>query len=224
VGVPIKVEGRLWGFMIVALTREKLLPADAEERLAGFTDLAATAAANAEAQAEVTASWARVVAAADQVRRQIERDLHEAAQQRLVSLALRLRATQASLPGQLGAQLDHAVAEAVGALDELREIAHGIHPAVLAEHGLIPELKTLARRSPIPVDLQVHVKERLPEPTEVSAYYVIAEALANARSRFQRPRPYLLARLARHYLFSRDQTSTPEWLLWAHEVALNRLT
>jgi signal transduction histidine kinase len=84
------------------------------------------------------------------------------------------------MPPEFGAQLDHAVAEATSALDELREIARGIHPAVLAERGLAPALKALARRSPIPVDLRVRVDERLPEPVEVSAYYVIAEALTNA--------------------------------------------
>ena len=115
---------------------EEPLPADTEARLAGFTELAATAIANAEARAEVTASRARIVAAADQARRRIERDLHDGAQQRLVSLALRLRAAQAAVPpelGELGAELDRAVAVAAGALDELREIARGIHPAVLAE-------------------------------------------------------------------------------------------
>jgi signal transduction histidine kinase len=179
VGVPIWVGGRLWGVMSAG-SRSEPLPAGTEARLTGFTELAATAVANAEAQAEVTASRARVVAAADQVRRRIERDLHDGAQQRLVSLALRLRAAQAEVPRELGAQLDHAVAEATGALAELSEIARGIHPAILAERGLAPTLKTLARRSPIPVDLQVHVNERLPEPVEVSAYYVIAEALTNA--------------------------------------------
>jgi signal transduction histidine kinase len=179
VGVPISVEGRVWGVMIVS-TQSDPLPTTTEARLAGFTELAATAVANAEAQAEVTASRARIVAAADQVRRRIERDLHDGAQQRLVSLALRLRATQAEVPPELGAQLDQAVAEATGALEELSEIARGIHPALLAESGLAPALKTLARRSPIPVNLQAQVNERLPEPVEVSTYYVIAEALTNA--------------------------------------------
>jgi signal transduction histidine kinase len=179
VGVPISVSSELWGVIIVA-SRSEPLPADAEARLTGFTDLAATAVANAEAQVALAASRARIVAAADQTRRRIERDLHDGAQQRLVSLALRLRAAQAAVPREFGAQLDHAVAEASGALDELLEIARGIHPAILAERGLAPALKTLARRSPIPVDLQVQVIERLPEPVEVSAYYVIAEALTNA--------------------------------------------
>ena len=152
VGAPISVAGELWGVMIVT-SRAEPIPADTEARLAGFTELAATATANAEAQAEVTASRARIVAAADQARRRIERDLHDGAQQRLVSLALWLRAAQPAMPPELGAQLDHAVAEAAGTLDELREIARGIHPAILAERGLAPALKTLARRSPIPVDL-----------------------------------------------------------------------
>jgi signal transduction histidine kinase len=180
VGVPIRVEGRVWGAVMVALTREELLPADTESRLAGFTELVSTAIANAEAQAEVTASRARIVAAADQARRRIERDLHDGTQQRLVSLALRLRAAQAAVPPELGGQLDEAVAEATGALEELTEIARGIHPAILAKRGLAAALRTLARRSPIPVDLQVRADERLPDQVEVSAYYVVAEALTNA--------------------------------------------
>ena len=165
--------------MVVASAGEPL-PAGIEARLAGFTELVATAIANAEARAALAASRARIVATADATRRRIERDLHDGAQQRLVSLTLRLRAAQAALPRELGTQLDDAVAEAAGALGDLGEIARGIHPAILAERGLTPALKTLARRSPISVDLQVRVKERLPEPVEVSAYYVIAEALTNA--------------------------------------------
>jgi signal transduction histidine kinase len=180
VGVPVSVKGRLWGAIVVALTGGEFLPADAETRLAGFTELLATAIANAGAQAEVNASRARIVAAADQARRRIERDLHDGAQQRLVSLALRLRAAQATVPPELGGQLDEAVADATAALEELTEIARGIHPAILAERGLAPALKTLARRSPIPVDLHVRADERLPEAVEVSAYYVVAEALTNA--------------------------------------------
>ena len=163
-------------------SRRAPLHAGTEARLAGFTELAATAVANAEARAEVTASRARIVAAADQTRRRIEQDLHDGAQGPLVTLALQLRAAKAAVPpelGELGAELDRA-AVATGALDDLRELARGIHPAVLAKGGLRFALKTLARRCPIPVDLQVHAKERLPEPVEVSAYYVVAEALTNA--------------------------------------------
>ncbi|MGH3150830.1 MAG: sensor histidine kinase [Streptosporangiaceae bacterium] len=163
-------------------SRRAPLPAGTEARLAGFTELAATAVANAEARAEVTASRARIVAAADQARRRIEQDLHDGAQGSLVTLALQLRPARAAVPpelGELGAALDRAVAVVTGALDDLREIARGIHPAVLAKGGLRFALRTLARRCPIPVDLRVHGKERLPEPVEVSAYYVVAEALTN---------------------------------------------
>ena len=183
VGVPISVEGRLWGVISVASGHGRPLPAYTEARLAGFTELAATAIANAEAQAQLTASRARLVATADQTRLRIERDLHDGAQQRLVSLALQLRAAQAAVPlqfGELSAQLGAVAAGLTGALDELREYARGIHPAILAERGLGPALKTLARRFPVPVDLQMQVEGRLPEQVEVSAYYIVSEALANA--------------------------------------------
>jgi signal transduction histidine kinase len=158
------------------------LPADTEARLAGFTELVGTALANAEAQAALTASRARIVAAADTTRRRIERDLHDGAQQRLVSLALQLRAAHAAVPaeaGELAAQLDDVAAGLTDVLDDLREIARGIHPAALAEGGLRPALKTLARRSAVPVRLAVGVDGRLPEPIEIAAYYVVAEALTN---------------------------------------------
>ncbi len=116
----------------------------------------------------------------DAARRRIERDLHDGAQQRLVSLALQLRAAQAAPPSEHAALLDRAVAEAAAEAEELREIARGIHPAALADGGLRPALKALARRSPVPVDLQVRADGRLPEQVEVSAYYVVAEALTNA--------------------------------------------
>jgi signal transduction histidine kinase len=182
VGVPIRVEGRLWGVMVVASPDERPLPADTETRLAAFTELTATALANAEAQAALTASRARIVAAADAARRRIERNLHDSSQQRLVSLALHLREVQATAPpgtGELARQLDGAVAEVNGVLQEVREIARGLHPAVLSESGLRPALRALARRSAVPVRIDVHVAERLPEPVEIAAYYTVAEALAN---------------------------------------------
>jgi signal transduction histidine kinase len=183
VGVPISVEGRLWGLMLVTSTRGNPQPGDTEARLAGFTELVATAIANAEAQASLTASRARIVAAADSTRRRIERDLHDGAQQSLVSLALQLRSTaQASPPasaGELAAQMDLVADGLTGVLEELREIARGIHPAALAEGGLRRALKTLARRSAVPVRLNVGVDGRLPEPIELAAYYVVAEALTN---------------------------------------------
>jgi signal transduction histidine kinase len=183
VGVPISVEGRLWGLMAVSSSRGKPYPPDSEARLAGFTELVATAIANAESQAQLTTSRSRIVAAADAARRRIEWDLHDGAQQRLVSLALRLQAAQAGVPpelGELGAELEHAVEEATGALEELRELARGIHPAILAEGGLPLALKTLARRSAVPVELDVRVDRRPPEAIEIAVYYIVAEALTNA--------------------------------------------
>ncbi|HUB41253.1 MAG TPA: GAF domain-containing protein [Streptosporangiaceae bacterium] len=181
VGAPVRVEGQLWGVMIVA-SRAGPLPAGTEARLAGFTELAATAIANAEAQAALTASRARIVAAADATRRRVERDLHDGAQQRLVSLALNLRAAQAAAQsgtGEVAQQLGGVAAGLDGVLDELREIARGLHPAILADGGLQPAIKTLARRSAVPVRLDIQVARRLREPVETAAYYTVAEALTN---------------------------------------------
>jgi signal transduction histidine kinase len=182
VGVPISVAGRLWGAMIVA-SRGAPPPPDTETRLIAFTELIATALANAEVQTALTQSRVRLVAAADAARRRIERDLHDGAQQRLVSLALQLRSTvRAEVPreaDELRAQLDSVADELAGVLEGLREIARGLHPATLAEGGLRTALKTLARRSSVPVRLDVRVDGRLPEPIELAAYYVVAEALTN---------------------------------------------
>jgi signal transduction histidine kinase len=182
VGCPITVEGRLWGQIGVSSVRPEPLPADTEARLADFAELVATAIANTEAQAALTASRARIVATADQTRRRIERDLHDGAQQRLVSLALRLRSAAAAIPPEqdevhqelasVGSDLDEV-------LGELRELSRGIHPAILSEGGLGPALRTLARRSSVPVELQVGTQGRLPERVEVTAYHVVAEALTN---------------------------------------------
>ncbi len=179
-GVPISVAGRVWGVIGISSRRELL--AGVEERLAGFTELVATAIANAEAQAALTASRARIVATADQTRRRIERDLHDGAQQRLVSLALQLREAQAAAPpgaGELAQRLDGAVAEVNDVLEGLREIARGIHPVILTEGGLRPALRALARRSAVPVSLDVQVPGRPPEPVEIAAYYAVSEALTN---------------------------------------------
>jgi GAF domain-containing protein len=182
VGVPISVERRLWGFILVAYMREEPLPADTEARLAGFTELVGTAIANAEAQAALAASRARIVAAADTTRNRIGRDLHDGAQQRLVSLALLVGAIQAAMPpaaGELTGPLDDVAAGLTDVLDELRELARGLHPAALAVGGLNPALKALARRSAVLVRLDIRVDGRLPDPIELAAYYVVAEALTN---------------------------------------------
>ena len=125
---------------------------------------------------------AQVIAVADATRRRIERDLHDGLQQQLVSLALRVRAAEAMVPAELlelRAELSGVVDEHTNLLDQLREIAQGIHPAILSENGLTPALKSLARRSPIPVELKVRVDARLPEEVELAAYYIVAEALTN---------------------------------------------
>jgi signal transduction histidine kinase len=178
---PIHVGGRLWG-AIVASSRRGPFEGGAEQRMADFTELAATAIANAESRAELIASRARIVAAFDRARRNIERDLHDGVQQRLVSLALMLRGAQKRVPDTL-AELDAALSGAVqglaDVLSELQEVSRGIHPAILSQGGLGPAVKALARRSPVPVELDVRAGGRLPEPVEVAAYYIVAEALAN---------------------------------------------
>ena len=183
VATPIIVQGRLWGVIAAGSILEQPLPPDTEARLASFTELVATAISNAENHAELTASRARVVAAADETRRRIERDLHDGAQQRLVSLALTLRAAQAAVPselGDLGGELANVAEGLVSVMDDLREMARGIHPGILSAGGLGPALKTLARRSSVPVQINVSAAARLPERVEVAAYYVVSEALTNA--------------------------------------------
>jgi signal transduction histidine kinase len=136
-----------------------------------------------QSREELGASRTRIVAAGDQARRRIERDLHDGTQQRLVSLVLNLRAAEAAVPPErpeLRAQLAGVADGLTGALEELRELSRGIHPAILSEGGLAPALKALARRSVLPVELEVDVGARLPEPVEVAGYYVVSEALANA--------------------------------------------
>jgi signal transduction histidine kinase len=131
------------------------------------------------ARAELAASRARIITSADETRRRIERDLHDGIQQRLVSLTLHLRAAQATEPPELWTQLDRVADGMEGALDDLREISRGIHPAILSEGGLGPALKVLARRSALPVEVDLLIQSRLPPPVEVAAYYVVSEALAN---------------------------------------------
>jgi signal transduction histidine kinase len=169
--------------MAVGTRQPEPLPADFEGRLAMFTELLATAVANAESRAELDASRARIVATADATRRRIERDLHDGAQQQLVWLALALRAAQATVPEELEqhrGELGRVVDGLMAALDDLREVALGIHPAGLSEDGLTPALKRLVARSPLRVNLDFRAQERFPEAVEVTAYYVVSEALTNA--------------------------------------------
>lgn len=181
VGAPIIVDGRLWGAAIAGSARPESPPPDTESRLADFAELVATAIANTEARRELMASRARIVTAGDEAMRRIERDLHDGAQQRLVALALTSRSLQASL--QPDDALAHEIAELgdglVAASEELRQITHGIHPAVLTNGGLRPALRALGRRATFPVDVSVDVETRPRESVEVGAYYVVAEALTN---------------------------------------------
>jgi PAS domain S-box-containing protein len=184
---PIVVEGRLWGAMSV-VSRSEVLPIGFEERLAKFTELVATAIANAESKSELAASRMRIVAASDETRRRIERDLHDGTQQRLVSLALATRVAEAQAPAgdaQLRDTLSGIASGLQDAVRDLRELSRGIHPAILSEGGIGPALKSLARRSAIPVEVDAPRDARFPEPIEVAAYFVASEALANATKHAQ---------------------------------------
>jgi signal transduction histidine kinase len=182
VGAPIIVNDRLWG-AAVANSVTGVIPAVAEDRLAKFAELVAMGISNAEARTELTASRARVVAAGDETRRRIERDLHDGIQQRIVAIALQARMTAMMTPhhpsDEMRAELTLLADQLTAALDELREIARGIHPAILSEAGLGAALKTLSRRSSVPVALDLNLDSRLEEPIEVAAYYIASEALTN---------------------------------------------
>jgi len=182
-GVPITVDRRLWGAMVVG-SRASRVPLGTEDRLEGLNELVATALANAEAQGELSASRARLLAASDTSRRRIERDLRQGAEHRLAELTLYLRgpvcAAVPSEADELVAQIEQLTDEVTDVLDELREIAGGLRPTALAQGGLEPALTTLARRSSIPVRLGLDLDGRLPEPVELTAYYTVAEALTNA--------------------------------------------
>lgn len=181
IGVPITVEGRTWGAIIVGATGRPAA-SDLRLRLVDFADLVATAVYNSESRTALTRSRKRVIAAADQARRAIERDLHDGVQQRLVALGLDLRAAQAAVPADqpaLRRRLDAIVDSLSHVHTDLQELSRGIHPAILSRGGLAPALKALARRSSVPAVLNASVAGRLPEPVEVAAYYVVAEALTN---------------------------------------------
>ncbi len=144
--------------------------------------------ATRQAVLALNASRARIVAAADAARRQVERDLHDGAQQRLIVLGLRLRAAQAAVaPDQidLETELSEAISDLLVVSNELQEISRGIHPAILSHGGLAPALDTLAIRSPVPVALDLAINQPLSDPVEVAAYYVVAEALTNAAKHAQ---------------------------------------
>jgi signal transduction histidine kinase len=183
VGCPVIVDGRVWGVLSAYRLDGDPFRADAEERLASFTDLVAIAISNAAEHEELLRSRARLVEAADEASRRIERNLHDGIQQRLVSVGLDLRVILDSREhgsAQATAAIRDVMADLDTLLDDVREISRGLHPAILAESGLGAALKALARRSTIAVELHVAVANRPSESTEVAAYYVVAEAIANA--------------------------------------------
>ena len=182
VGVPIVIAGSTWGVLVAALREGETLPPETERRMQAFAELVALAVASAQAREELEASRLRIVEASDEERRRLERNLHDGAQQRLVALSVGLRLAQSRIrtaPEEAEELLGIAVDELNEALTELRELAQGIHPAILTERGLEAALEVLAARTPVPVELDVRLDERLPEPVEAAAYYVVAEALAN---------------------------------------------
>ena len=181
VGCPIVVDGRLWGAIAASSKSATPFPPDTESQIAEFTELVATAVANTEARAEVAASRARIVAAADEERRRVVRDLHDGAQQRLVHTILMVaQARKALPPDQEPASefMAEALAQAEAATEELRDLAHGLLPEVLTQGGLRAAVKALVRRTPVPVDVNVSV-DRLPGAVEATAYFFVAEALTN---------------------------------------------
>jgi signal transduction histidine kinase len=182
-GTPVLVAGTLWGAMTALSPQYAPLPEGTEARMAEFTDLVGTAIANAQDRADLMASRARVVAAADDARRRLERDLHDGAQQRLVALGLHLRMVDESIPPELHEpkqQLSQITSDLTDVSKDLQELSRGIHPAVLSQGGLTQALRTLARRSAVSVALDLAIERRLPDAVEVAAYYVVAESLTNA--------------------------------------------
>jgi signal transduction histidine kinase len=181
-GGPIILGGRVWGALSAVWPDGALMPAGAEERVAAFAELVSQAIENAETRDELAASRARLVEAADEVRRRIERDLHDGAQQRLVAAALELTLLDRRLdqdPEGARTILARAREHLSGGLDELRDLARGIHPAMLTECGLEAALDALLRRAPFRVELRAAVAERLDRAIEVAAYFLVSEALTN---------------------------------------------
>jgi PAS domain S-box-containing protein len=185
VSAPIVVAGIIWG--AVGIASAEPLPADTEARLGAFCELVSLAVASAQAREDLSASRARLVKAGDEQRRKLERNLHDGAQQRLVSLALTLRLARRQLESNAeaaAASLEGAAKELDLALQELRELARGLHPAALTEQGLGPALAGVAERLPIEVHMSAPA-ERLPENIEATAYYIVSEALTNVAKHAQ---------------------------------------
>jgi signal transduction histidine kinase len=180
---PITADGRLWGTLAVFSASAHHFAPDAQQRLADFTNLVALALESAEVHDQLTASRARIVEASLAERRRLERNLHDGAQQRLVTLAVHLRFAQETLredPDAAEATLARVGEDLKLALEELRELARGLHPAVLNDRGLEPALQSLANRAPFPVTIVGVPSHRLDEGVEAAVYYLVAESLTNA--------------------------------------------
>jgi signal transduction histidine kinase len=183
VAAPVFVGGQLWGALVASTDADELLPPDTDVQLARFTELIATAVSNAATRSELIASRARIVAAGDEERRRIERNLHDGTQQRLLALALDVQAVEATIPAverEAHENLERIVHELEAVHEEVRELSRGLHPALLTRAGLRPSLRLLARRSPIPVELRIDVGERPPLSIETAVYYVVSEEITNA--------------------------------------------
>ena len=182
-GGPIFLRGRVWGAVTAVWPGDVPLPAGAEDRVAAFAELVSYAIENAETRNELAASRARLVEAADEARRRIERDLHDGAQQRLVAAALELTLLERRIehdPAGAREVLGRAREQLEGGLGELRDLARGIHPTVLTERGLGAALDSLVQRAPLPVELDAALPERLDTAIEAAAYFLVSEALTNA--------------------------------------------
>jgi signal transduction histidine kinase len=182
VGAPVVVDGQIWGALIAGWDTPEPSPDGSERRLASFAELIGTAVSNTTTRSELISSRARIVAAADEARRRIERDLHDGTQQQLVSLGLELQTVQSKIPATLGVPREDF--ERIGRnlrriLDDVRKISRGIHPALLSNNGLAPALRSLRRQAPMQVELAIDLPKRLPQSVEIATYYVVSEALAN---------------------------------------------
>jgi signal transduction histidine kinase len=186
----------VWGRGLIGSSQPEPLPPDTQERVSDFADLVATALANAATRAELIASRARIVAAADDARRRLERDLHDGAQQRLVSLGFQARMAETVVSAEqsdLKKQLSDLASGLSSVSHELQEISRGIHPAILSEGGLGSALKSLGRRSSFPVSFDIAIARRLSDSVEIAAYYVVAEALTNVAKHAQASRAIVRA-------------------------------
>ena len=198
VGAPIVVAGRLWGAVIAADARAYHLPPDAEQRISTFAQLITDALANTDAREQLAASRARILKAGDEERRRLGRDLHDGAQQQLVSAVISLQLAQKRWPdrGRARQLVDDALEHAQAAIGDLRELAAGIHPSVLTDRGLHAALETLGSRAPVPVELVTQLPDRLPMSVETTAYFLVAEALTNVGKYARASRASVTVRVA----------------------------